>query len=198
LHNVLLNNAKNGNSMVITHEQWVLTSSLSLDSLELKLFQFSSILQVWIIIYELITTYPRLIIKLELIIKQKHFIISFQRLSLNSNYRIESILLLNLVKLLWISKLKPDLNLNWIDLNKSDGKPYLNLNNTMQPGLVHSALSPRSGNGLAQQTEIGDRSPSPPALGSPVDSVQPAARGQATWCCGASLAPKDSIGTGLT
>jgi hypothetical protein len=86
--------------MVITHEQWVLTSSLSLDSLELKLFQFSSILQVWIIIYELITTYPRLIIKLELIIKQNYFIISFQRLSLNSNYRIESILLLNLVKLL--------------------------------------------------------------------------------------------------
>jgi hypothetical protein len=61
---------------------------------------------VWIIIYELITNYPRLIIKLELIIKQIYFIILFQRLSLNSNYRIEIILLLNLVKLLRISKVQ--------------------------------------------------------------------------------------------
>jgi hypothetical protein len=55
--------------MVITHEQWVLTSFLWLDSLELILVQFSSNLELWIVIYELITNYPRLIIKLELIIK---------------------------------------------------------------------------------------------------------------------------------
>jgi hypothetical protein len=78
--------------MVITHDQWVLTSSLSLDSLELNLVQLSSILELWIIIYELIINYPRLIIKLELIIKQNYFIILFQRLSLNSNYRIEFII----------------------------------------------------------------------------------------------------------
>jgi hypothetical protein len=59
--------------MVITHEQWFLTRILRLDSLELKLVQFSRILELWIIIYELITNYPRLIIKLELIIKQKLF-----------------------------------------------------------------------------------------------------------------------------
>jgi hypothetical protein len=59
--------------MVITHEQWVLTSFLSLDSLELILVQFSKIMELWIIIYELKTNYPRLIINLELIIKQKLF-----------------------------------------------------------------------------------------------------------------------------
>jgi hypothetical protein len=59
--------------MVITHEQWFLTRFLRLDNLELKLVQFSRILELWIIIYELITNYPRLIIKLELIIKQKLF-----------------------------------------------------------------------------------------------------------------------------
>jgi hypothetical protein len=37
---VLLNKGKNGDSMVITHEQWVLTSSLSLDSLALILVNF--------------------------------------------------------------------------------------------------------------------------------------------------------------
>jgi hypothetical protein len=58
-----------------------------------KLVQFSCFLEIWIIIYELITNYPRLIIKLELIIKQNYFIILFQRLNLNSNYRIEIILI---------------------------------------------------------------------------------------------------------
>jgi hypothetical protein len=105
--------------MVITHEQWFLTSFLRLDSLELKLVQFSLILELWIIIYELITNYPRLIIKLELIIKQNYFIILFQRLSLNSNYRIEIILLLNLVMLLRISKgqtkFEFEFELNWIN-----------------------------------------------------------------------------------
>jgi hypothetical protein len=55
--------------MAITHEQRFLTSSLSLDSLELILVQFSRIFELWIIIYELITNYPTLILKLELIIK---------------------------------------------------------------------------------------------------------------------------------
>jgi hypothetical protein len=59
--------------MVITHEQWVLTSSLSLESLEVILVQFLRILELWIIIYEFKTNYPRLIINLELIIKQKLF-----------------------------------------------------------------------------------------------------------------------------
>jgi hypothetical protein len=59
--------------MVITHEQWVLTSSLSLESLEVILVQFLRILELSIIIYELKTNYPRLIINLELIIKQKLF-----------------------------------------------------------------------------------------------------------------------------
>jgi hypothetical protein len=44
-----------------------------LDSLELILVQCSWILELWIINYGLITNYPRLIIKLELIIKQKLF-----------------------------------------------------------------------------------------------------------------------------
>jgi hypothetical protein len=81
-------------------------------------------LELLIIIYELITNYPILIIKLELIIKQNNFIILFQRLSLNSNYRIEIILLLNLVKLLRISKVQTrfEFEFNLIDLNKSDGK----------------------------------------------------------------------------
>jgi hypothetical protein len=55
--------------MAITHEQWVLTSFLRLDNLELILVQFSRNLEPWIVIYELITNYPSLIIKLELIIK---------------------------------------------------------------------------------------------------------------------------------
>jgi hypothetical protein len=59
--------------MVITHEQWVLTSSLSLESLEVILVQFLRILELWIIIYEFKTNYPILIINLELIIKQKLF-----------------------------------------------------------------------------------------------------------------------------
>jgi hypothetical protein len=46
---------------------------LRLDSLELFLVQFSRILELWIIIYELETNYPRLIINLELIIEQKIF-----------------------------------------------------------------------------------------------------------------------------
>jgi hypothetical protein len=64
---------KDGISMVITHEQWVLTSFLRLDSLELNLVQFSRILELWIIIYELKTNYPRLIINIELIILKKLF-----------------------------------------------------------------------------------------------------------------------------
>jgi hypothetical protein len=55
--------------------------------------------------YEIVTNYPWLIINLELIIK-KYFIILFQRISLNSDYRIEIILLLNLVKFLRISKVQ--------------------------------------------------------------------------------------------
>jgi hypothetical protein len=73
LHKVLLNKGKDGISMVITHEQWVLTSFLRLDNLELILVQISRILELWIIIYELEINYPRLIINLELIIKQKIF-----------------------------------------------------------------------------------------------------------------------------
>jgi hypothetical protein len=106
LHQVLLNKGKHEISMVITHEQWFLKGFLRLEILELKLVQFSCFLEIWIIIYELITNYPRLIIKLELIIKQNYFIILFQRLNLNSNYGIEIILLLNLVKLLRISKVQ--------------------------------------------------------------------------------------------
>jgi hypothetical protein len=49
--------------MVITHQQGVLTRVVRLDSLELILVQFSQILELWIINYELITNYPRLIIK---------------------------------------------------------------------------------------------------------------------------------------
>jgi hypothetical protein len=49
--------------MVITHKQGILTSFLCLDSLELILVQFSRILELWIINYELITNYQRLIIK---------------------------------------------------------------------------------------------------------------------------------------
>jgi hypothetical protein len=55
---------KDGIFMVITHEQWVLKSFLRLDKLELILDQFSRILELWIIIYELKTNYPRLIINL--------------------------------------------------------------------------------------------------------------------------------------
>jgi hypothetical protein len=62
-----------GISMVITHEHWVLTCFLRLYSLELILVQFSRILELWIIMYELKTNYPRFIINLELIIKQKLF-----------------------------------------------------------------------------------------------------------------------------
>jgi hypothetical protein len=41
LHKVIIKQGqKNGNSMVITHEQWVLTSFLSLDSLALILGNF--------------------------------------------------------------------------------------------------------------------------------------------------------------
>jgi hypothetical protein len=68
---------KDGISMVIHHEQWVLTSFLRLDSLELNLVQFSRILELWIIIYELKTNYPRLIMSIELIILKKYFIILF-------------------------------------------------------------------------------------------------------------------------
>jgi hypothetical protein len=59
--------------MVITHEQWILTSFLRLDNLKLLLVQYLRILELWIIIYELKTNYPRSIINLELIIKQKLF-----------------------------------------------------------------------------------------------------------------------------
>jgi hypothetical protein len=90
--------------MVITHEQWVLTSFLRLDSLELILVQFSRILELCIIIYELKTNYPRLIINLELIIKQKLFYNLFWRLSLNSNYGIEFIILSSLFNFLQLSE----------------------------------------------------------------------------------------------
>jgi hypothetical protein len=73
LHKVLLNKGKDGISMVITHEQWILTSFLRLDNLKLLLVQYLRILELWIIIYELKTNYPRSIINLELIIKQKLF-----------------------------------------------------------------------------------------------------------------------------
>jgi hypothetical protein len=78
---------------------------------------------------------------------------------LNSNYRIQIILLLNLVKLLQISKVQ---TIYEFELNKSDGKI---INNTVQPGSVHSALGPPSRNGpahqslLTQQTETGDLIP---------------------------------------
>jgi hypothetical protein len=106
--------------MFITHEQWVLTSSLSLDNLELNLVQFSWILELWIIIYDRKTNYPRLIIKLELIIKQNYFIILFQRSTLNSNYRTEIILLLNLVKLLQISKVHTRFEFELIWINRME------------------------------------------------------------------------------
>jgi hypothetical protein len=60
---VLLEQGKNGNTMVIAHEQGVLTRFLRFDSLELILVQFSCILELWIINYELITNYQRLIMK---------------------------------------------------------------------------------------------------------------------------------------
>jgi hypothetical protein len=63
---------------------------------------FSSILELWIIIYELTTNYPRLSIKSELIINKNYFIILFQRNCLNSIYGIEFIKLSNLFKLLQI------------------------------------------------------------------------------------------------
>jgi hypothetical protein len=56
-----------------------------------------------IINYELITTYPRLIIKLELIIK-KYFKILFHGLSLNSIYRIKIIILSSLFNFLQFSE----------------------------------------------------------------------------------------------
>jgi hypothetical protein len=77
-------------------------------------------LELWIIIYELITNYPRLIIKLELIIKQIYFIILLQRLSSNSNYRIQIILLLNLVKLLRISKVLTRFEFELICINQME------------------------------------------------------------------------------
>jgi hypothetical protein len=49
--------------MVITHEQGILTNFLGLDSLELISVNFSRILKLWIINYELITNYQKLIIK---------------------------------------------------------------------------------------------------------------------------------------
>jgi hypothetical protein len=49
-----LNKGKNGISMVITHEQGVLTCFLSFDRLELILGKFPRILELLIINYELI------------------------------------------------------------------------------------------------------------------------------------------------
>jgi hypothetical protein len=96
--------------------------------------KISSILELWIIIYELITNYPRLIIKPELIIKQtsfynflseikiefklynwKHTFIELGQASLNFQGS----------KQIWI----------WIDLNKSDEKI---INSTVQPGCFYS------------------------------------------------------------
>jgi hypothetical protein len=51
LHKVLLNKGKNGNSMVITHERWALSSFLSLDSLALILVNFPYFLGLGIINY---------------------------------------------------------------------------------------------------------------------------------------------------
>jgi hypothetical protein len=92
--------------MVITHEQWVLTSFLRLHSLEQILVKFSQILELWIIIYELITNYSRLIIKPELIIKYNYFIILFQIISLNSIYGIEFIILSNSFNFLQFSEVE--------------------------------------------------------------------------------------------
>jgi hypothetical protein len=82
------------------HNSWigVLTNFLVLDGSELILVKFSWILELWIINYELITIYHRLIIKS--IIR----IILFQRLSLNSNYGIGFIILSSLFKFLQISE----------------------------------------------------------------------------------------------
>jgi hypothetical protein len=54
-----LTRAKMEISMVITHEQWVLRSFLSPESLELILVTFARILELWIMNYELITDYQR-------------------------------------------------------------------------------------------------------------------------------------------
>jgi hypothetical protein len=54
---------ENAKSLANPHEQGSLTSFLGLDSLELIWVQFSLILKLWIINYELITNYPRLTIK---------------------------------------------------------------------------------------------------------------------------------------
>jgi hypothetical protein len=63
MHKVLLNKGKNGNSMVITHERWSLTSFLCLDSLKLILVNFPQILELGIINYGLIINYQGLTIK---------------------------------------------------------------------------------------------------------------------------------------
>jgi hypothetical protein len=54
---------KNGNTMVISHEQGVITWFLRLDSLEQILVKFPRILELWIINYELITKYQGLTTK---------------------------------------------------------------------------------------------------------------------------------------
>jgi hypothetical protein len=51
---VLLNKGRNGNSIVITHEQWALISFLSWGSLALILVNFSIFLGLGIINYGLI------------------------------------------------------------------------------------------------------------------------------------------------
>jgi hypothetical protein len=59
-----LNRPKGEKSMVITHEQVVLTIFLGLDSSALILVNFSWILELWIINYALIINFQRLILNL--------------------------------------------------------------------------------------------------------------------------------------
>jgi hypothetical protein len=54
---------KNVFNMVKSHEQGVLTRFVWLYSLELMLDKISRFLELWIINYELLTSYPRLTIK---------------------------------------------------------------------------------------------------------------------------------------
>jgi hypothetical protein len=72
----------------------------------------------------------------------------------------------------------------------------------MQPGSAHSTFGPAIE--AAWPTEafrpmMQNRGSIPPftSTAPPAESGQPAARARGRWCPGASLAPKDSIGTGL-
>jgi hypothetical protein len=73
----------------------------------------------------------------------------------------------------------------------------------MQPGSIHSALGPPSGNGLAhqslltQQTKIGDSIP-PPLVGvaPPIDYGRSAVTHGRRWCQGGSLDQGEPVGGG--